>query len=149
MVRPNTKKKADGRKYCNKQFTYMGEIFLYGELLATERLSCMNFSVAGCNDYVTKPLRKLEFIARIDAQLKLRNMWRLQLKATKSTLLLQEVLPASIIERLGSGQRMIADAHENVTVLFSDIVGKVKVTVKVKVKQCRKSSAASVVVFSP
>ena len=33
------------------------------------------------------------------------------------------MLPESIIERLASGQNLIADHHENVTVLFSDIVG--------------------------
>ena len=78
---------------------------------------------AGCNDYLTKPFRRQEILARIETQLKLKEMWRLEVKAAKSTTLLQEMLPRSIIERLEGGQRMIADAHANVTILFSDIAG--------------------------
>jgi CheY-like chemotaxis protein len=78
---------------------------------------------AGCNDYLTKPFRRQEILARIETQLKLKEMWRLEVKAARSNTLLQEMLPRSIIERLEGGQRMIADAHANVTILFSDIVG--------------------------
>ena len=78
---------------------------------------------AGCNDYVTKPFRRQEILARIETQLKLKDMWRLELKEAKSSMLLQEMLPRNIIDQLSAGQRMIADAHENVTILFSDIVG--------------------------
>lgn len=41
----------------------------------------------------------------------------------RSDRLLLNILPASIAERLKSGDGIIADRHENITVLFADIVG--------------------------
>jgi len=37
--------------------------------------------------------------------------------------LLRRMLPETIIDRLESGQNLIADHHDSVTVLFSDIIG--------------------------
>ncbi|KAL6760740.1 guanylate cyclase, partial [Haematococcus lacustris] len=37
--------------------------------------------------------------------------------------LLKNILPESIIQRMQSGQKFVADSHQHVVILFSDIVG--------------------------
>ncbi|GAQ88354.1 hypothetical protein KFL_004210020 [Klebsormidium nitens] len=78
---------------------------------------------AGSNDYLTKPFKRLEILARIEVQLKIKRLWRVEIEAKKSYQLLKKMLPDSIIERLSAGQSLIADSHKEVTILFSDIVG--------------------------
>eukprot|EP00898_Chlorokybus_atmophyticus_P005234 jgi/Chlat1/5711/Chrsp38S05552 len=78
---------------------------------------------AGSNDYVTKPFNRTEMLARIQTQLKLKDAWRIEVEAARHVQLLQKMLPMPIITRLQSGQTMISDSHEDVTVLFTDIVG--------------------------
>jgi response regulator RpfG family c-di-GMP phosphodiesterase len=95
---------------------------------------------AGGNDYLAKPFRRQEILARIETQLKLKEMWRMEVKAARSNQLLQEMLPRSIIERLEGGQRMIADAHSKVTILFSDIVGFTTIAAMLSTAEVRPSS---------
>eukprot|EP00899_Mesostigma_viride_P013086 jgi/Mesvir1/21779/Mv04176-RA.1 len=76
----------------------------------------------GSNDYVTKPFKCSEIMARISTQLKLQEMLKVEINAARAYKLLHQMLPESIIARLQSGQNMIADNHEDVTILFSDIV---------------------------
>ncbi len=47
----------------------------------------------------------------------------LEVERARSHELLLNVLPQRIIDRLNAGETRIADRHDNVTVLFSDIVG--------------------------
>jgi class 3 adenylate cyclase len=47
----------------------------------------------------------------------------LETERAKSQRLLLNVLPQRIIDRLAAGETLIADRHDDVTVLFSDIVG--------------------------
>jgi adenylate cyclase len=47
----------------------------------------------------------------------------LEEERAKSQRLLLNVLPQRIIDRLAAGETLIADGHDDVTVLFSDIVG--------------------------
>ena len=47
----------------------------------------------------------------------------LEIERARSHQLLLNVLPQRIIDRLNAGETLIADGHDNVTVLFSDIVG--------------------------
>ena len=50
-------------------------------------------------------------------------MRELETEREKSHALLLNVLPQSVIDRLGAGETVIADRHDSVTVLFSDFVG--------------------------
>lgn len=48
---------------------------------------------SGANDYVTKPFSRNELVARIETQLRLKKVWRVELEAKRSNALLQEILP--------------------------------------------------------
>lgn len=78
---------------------------------------------AGCSDYVTKPYRHMELMARVGLQLRIVDYYKRELQAKQHERILQEILPWSVIERLKQGQNVIADELSDVTVIFSDIVG--------------------------
>jgi adenylate cyclase len=71
----------------------------------------------GAVDYVAKPFNKHELLARVTTHLTLDRLHR------ENEQLLLNVLPATIANRLKSGEQRIADYFPNVTVLFADIVG--------------------------
>ncbi len=84
----------------------------------------------GADDYVTKPFDKMILEARISACIEkklLRDKEKLLLKEIqkekeKSDSLLLNILPKEIADRLKSGEEPIADKHNEVSVLFADIV---------------------------
>jgi two-component system sensor histidine kinase ChiS len=78
---------------------------------------------AGCSDYVTKPFSRAELLARMETQLKLRQMWRLEAEALQSAGRMQLLLPPAVISRIKAGQHPVADAHPLVTVLFARVLG--------------------------
>ncbi len=84
----------------------------------------------GAIDYLAKPVNPILLRARIGASLA-RNRWReqeqryrlhLEAEKDKSEALLLNTLPPQVVKRLTSGEKVIADAYDNVTVLFSDFV---------------------------
>lgn len=62
-----------------------------------------------------KPVKSEELAARVSTQLRLKDVWKLESDAH----MLRTMLPEEIIHRLGQGETDIADAHNNITVLFS------------------------------
>jgi adenylate cyclase len=86
---------------------------------------------AGAEDYLTKPFNSVVLRARIGASLeKVRLREREQAAITelraekeRSENLLLNILPKSIIPRMHRGETPIAERFEDVTILFSDIVG--------------------------
>ncbi len=86
---------------------------------------------AGAEDYLAKPFDPVLLRARIGASLekkRLRDRERsalAELKAEKarSEALLLNILPKSIVARMNLGETTIADGFQEATVLFSDIVG--------------------------
>jgi adenylate cyclase len=86
---------------------------------------------AGAEDYLSKPFDPVLLRARIGASLekvRLRESEQAavaELKAEKerSETLLRNILPRSIIPRMHRGETPIADRFHDVTILFSDIVG--------------------------
>ncbi|MEG4912565.1 adenylate/guanylate cyclase domain-containing protein [Microcoleus sp. B7-D4] len=124
-------------------------IFLSAVVQASEKVKAFN---AGGADYITKPFQTVEVIARVENQLRLRELelqlrennlmlqqeiayreqaereTRLLLETTKSQKekieeLLLNILPKPIAERLQDGQSIIADSFSDVSVLFADLVG--------------------------
>jgi class 3 adenylate cyclase len=86
---------------------------------------------AGAEDYLSKPFDPVLLRARIGASLekkRLRDreqavMAELMAEKEKSEALLLNILPKSIVSRMSNGETTIADDFAEVTVLFSDIVG--------------------------
>ncbi|CUK10517.1 Adenylate cyclase [Ruegeria denitrificans] len=85
----------------------------------------------GAEDYLPKPFNPILLQARIRAALE-KNQWRArerhylsQMEIEKQNYkdLLHSILPQKIVARLNEGETTIADRHDDVTVLFSDIVG--------------------------
>lgn len=85
----------------------------------------------GCNDFLVKPFKAAELLARVGLQTRLLQIAAQQLESDKHEALLREILPVSVIERLKGGQQVIADELDEVTVVFSDIVGFTDLTSKV------------------
>ncbi len=68
-------------------------------------------------------LREVEQIRDTNARLLDRIRGELEIERRRSHDLLLNVLPQAIIDRLGAGEGLIADRHEDVAVVFSDFVG--------------------------
>jgi len=77
----------------------------------------------GCNDYISKPFENEVLQARVRSALQIKRLHEVELENAQHTELLHSIMPAHIVERLKGGESMIAESHENVTILFSDIVG--------------------------
>lgn len=92
----------------------------------------------GAEDFLLKPVNLVILRARVASSLerkRLRDLEQLRLielhqeklllavEQEKSERLLLNILPISIAHRLKQGERTIAERHEDVTVLFADLVG--------------------------
>ena len=85
----------------------------------------------GAEDYLQKPFNQIILNAKISATLE--RKWlrdreqafveKLQIEQEKSERLLLNILPQPIANRLKKGENTIADSFNEVTVLFSDLVG--------------------------
>ena len=84
----------------------------------------------GADDYVKKPFDNAILEARINTSIERRQLrekekillMELQIEREKSDNLLLNILPRKIADRLKKGEVTIADKHENVTILFADLV---------------------------
>ncbi|DBA81613.1 hypothetical protein WJX77_010729 [Trebouxia sp. C0004] len=85
----------------------------------------------GCNDFICKPVKQGELLARISAQLRVKADATWVQSIVKGVLeddseamnILQTILPEPIISRIQEGQHVIGDAYDHVVIMFSDIVG--------------------------
>jgi adenylate cyclase len=85
----------------------------------------------GAEDYLAKPFDPVLLRARVSAGLARKHLHDveqeylrlLHIEQERSERLILDVLPAPIAARLKSGERVIADAIEDATVLFADIQG--------------------------
>jgi adenylate cyclase len=68
-------------------------------------------------------VRRLEDFGDSNSRLLSQVVKDLEVERARSQHLLLNVLPQRIIDRLNAGEKLIADRHEDVTVLFSDFVG--------------------------
>jgi class 3 adenylate cyclase len=92
----------------------------------------------GAEDYLPKPFSPVLLKARLTTSIErkrlrdLETMQRQQLQIqhkqlaheqNKTENLLHNILPTSVTQRLKGGEKRIADAHQDVSVLFADLVG--------------------------
>ena len=63
----------------------------------TEEENILKGFQVGSNDYVKKPFNGAEVLARIQTQLRLRDMWKAEVDATRSQELLNKMLPPHIM----------------------------------------------------
>jgi len=77
----------------------------------------------GANDYVSKPFKKVELLARVRTQIQLKQTWQKEMREAEELRLLHRILPVSVTSRLLQGEHLIADSLDGVTILFADIVG--------------------------
>jgi len=101
-------------------------------------LQCWSVAASSGEDYLPKPFSPVLLRARLTSSIekkRLRDLEKMRLAQlqTQHELLAQEqaktesvllnILPKVISQRLKSGETLIADAHNDVTVLFADLVG--------------------------
>ena len=85
----------------------------------------------GADDYLTKPFDPVLLRARMNASLAKKRLSDVEHRYARvlgggrgaTERLLHHILPAHIATRLKSGERVIADDFDDVTVLFADLVG--------------------------
>jgi len=109
----------DGYEVCrrikaNRDWASVPIIFLTGKT-GTEDV-VRGFEV-GAVDYVAKPFAAHELLARVRTHLELARLHR------ENSRLLLNVLPAQIAERLKKGEGGVAERFDDVSVLFTDMVG--------------------------
>jgi adenylate cyclase len=83
----------------------------------------------GAEDYLFKPINAVLLRARVDACLEKKRMRdtekghlrQLEIERANVDRLLQRLYPAPVITRLKNGESPIADAYDDVTILFADI----------------------------
>ena len=84
----------------------------------------------GADDYVTKPFDKSILDVRIISCIERKHLRdkeklllkKLEIEKAKSDELLLNILPENIADRLKKGDNLISDYHENITMIFIDIV---------------------------
>lgn len=86
----------------------------------TRESSIVDGFKAGANDYLTKPYKRQELLARVETQLRLKDVWRQEIEAERTDALLQQLMPSSVLPRFKSGE-VVADVHSNLTVLVADV----------------------------
>jgi class 3 adenylate cyclase len=93
---------------------------------------------AGADDYLAKPFDPVLLRARIGASLEKKHLRDREREASAALLvekerseqLLLNILPAPIVARLKSGETVIADHLDDVTILFADFVGFTEISSK-------------------
>jgi len=88
-----------------------------------EDLEKQNRALAKRLERMETNMRLMEEMQDGTSKLLSRVMDELDDERAKSAALLRNILPQSIIERLSAGEQTIADRYDDVTVLFSDLVG--------------------------
>ena len=95
----------------------------------TETADIVRGFEVGAVDYVAKPFNAHELLARVHTHLALDQLHR------ENRRLLLNVLPAPIAERLRKQEGIIAERFEDVSVLFTDIVGFTPLSARLEPRQ--------------
>ena len=77
----------------------------------------------GCQDYIVKPFKPAELLARVGLQMSSLKSGMQHLEVSRLEQLLGELLPADIVRRLKDGQQLIADRLDNATIVSVGVAG--------------------------
>ena len=76
---------------------------------------------AGAVDYVSKPFKRQELIARIATHLQIKHLQeRIQSESAKISAILSNILPDKLVQQLKNGERPASETYPDVVVLFTD-----------------------------
>lgn len=76
---------------------------------------------AGAVDYVSKPFKRQELIARIATHLQIKHLQeKIQSESMKISAILSNILPDRLVEQLKNGERPVSETYPDVVVLFTD-----------------------------
>jgi adenylate cyclase len=86
---------------------------------------------AGAEDYLPKPFNPVLLRARIGACLERKRLLdELHTEKERSEALLLNILPRTVVDRIGRGETVIADRVTEATILFSDLVDFTSITAR-------------------
>jgi len=118
--------KMDGFEVCRRLKTdgKTAHIPILMVTALSERKERLMGIAVGANDFLNKPVDIQDAILRVGNAVYTTHLHdQLQVEREKSELLLLNILPKSIAERMKLGETNIADSYEDVTVLLADLVG--------------------------
>jgi CheY-like chemotaxis protein len=76
---------------------------------------------AGAVDYVSKPFKRQELIARIETHLEIKHLQeRIQAESAKISAILSNILPDKLVQQLKNGERPVSETYPDVVVMFTD-----------------------------
>src|ERR1017187_6013328 len=91
---------------------------------------------SGANDFLNKPVDIQDVTLRVANAVHAKHLHdQLQAEQEKSELLLLNILPKPIAERMKKGETNIADCHADATVLLADLVGFTSLSAHIDPKQ--------------
>ena len=71
----------------------------------------------GCVDYICKPFKSGEFLARVALQIQKLQEGAADLEANLLRMLWEEFFPQAVVDRLATGQTLVSDVFESATVI--------------------------------
>jgi len=118
--------KMDGFEVCRrlKNDAQTAHIPILMITALSERKERLKGIESGANDFLNKPVDLQDVILRVGNAVHTKHLHdQLQAEQKKSELLLLNILPKPIADRIKKGETNIADSHADVTVLLADLVG--------------------------
>ena len=97
-----------------------------------DRLSRVRGLESGANDFISKPLDRVELLARVGTAVEFNLKRKKALEALERSMeevesLLRNTMPESVAHRLRQNCDILADRFDEVSILFADIVGFTKI----------------------
>ncbi len=102
----------------NPRLSNIPVLFISG---ITDQNAIVKCFEAGAVDYVSKPFKRQELIARITTHLQIKHLQeRISAESSKISSILRNILPDRLVEQLKNGERPVSETYPDVVVLFTD-----------------------------
>lgn len=87
-----------------------------------------------CNDYVVKPFRSKELVARINALLKTKQGWKVELSAVNNAAAMRQLLPAKVADRMIKGILNV-DHFTSLSCLVAEVSGLSAIAAEISIEK--------------